>query len=53
MGAAVAEIGATLGLQISTVSTYKSRIFEKLKVTNVVDLVEKVKLYDPSTINHE
>lgn len=53
MGAAVAEIGATLGLQMSTVSTYKSRIFEKLKVTNVVDLVEKVRLYDPSITNHE
>jgi DNA-binding NarL/FixJ family response regulator len=53
LGAAVAEIGASLGLQVSTVSTYKSRIFEKLKVTNVVDLVEKVKLYDASIMNHE
>ncbi|AXY72535.1 DNA-binding response regulator [Paraflavitalea soli] len=53
MGAAVAEIGATLGLQISTVSTYKSRIFEKLNVSNVVDLVEKVRLYDPSVTSHE
>lgn len=53
MGAAVAAIGATLGLQVSTVSTYKSRIFEKLKVNNVVDLVEKVRLYDPSITSHE
>lgn len=53
MGAAVAEIGAALGLQISTVSTYKSRIFEKMKVNNVVELADKVRLYDPSIANHE
>ena len=53
MGAAVAEIGTALGLQISTVSTYKSRIFEKMKVNNVVELAEKVRLYDPSITNHE
>jgi two-component system, NarL family, invasion response regulator UvrY len=53
IGAAVAEIGAALGLQISTVSTYKSRIFEKMKVNNVVELAEKVRLYDPSITNHE
>lgn len=53
VGAAVAEIGAALGLQISTVSTYKSRIFEKMKVHNVVELAEKVRLYDPSITNHE
>jgi two-component system invasion response regulator UvrY len=47
-GATIAEIGHTLSLQISTVSTYKSRIFEKMEVNNVVALVEKVKLYDAS-----
>jgi two-component system, NarL family, invasion response regulator UvrY len=49
-GATIAEIGHALSLQISTVSTYKSRIFEKMEVNNIVALVEKVKLYDPSFI---
>ena len=40
-GTSVAEIGVELSLQISTVSTYKSRIFEKMGVNNVVELVEK------------
>jgi two-component system, NarL family, invasion response regulator UvrY len=44
-GAPIATIAKNLNLQISTVSTYKTRVFEKLQVTNVVDLVEKVKLY--------
>lgn len=52
-GASVAEIGVALSLQISTVSTYKSRIFEKMEVTNIVDLVEKVKLYDSAIIHHD
>lgn len=51
-GVSVAEIGVALSLQISTVSTYKSRIFEKMEVTNIVELVEKVKLYD-STMAHQ
>jgi two-component system, NarL family, invasion response regulator UvrY len=53
IGVSVAEIGLTLGLQISTVSTYKSRIFEKMKVNNVVELAERVKQYDPSIANHK
>lgn len=52
-GASVAEIGVALSLQISTVSTYKSRIFEKMEVTNIVDLVEKVKLYDSAVIHYD
>jgi DNA-binding NarL/FixJ family response regulator len=44
-GAPIASIAKSLNLQISTVSTYKTRVFEKLQVTNVVELVEKVKLY--------
>lgn len=50
-GATIAEISHILSLQISTVSTYKSRIFEKMEVNNVVALVEKVKLYDSSFTN--
>ncbi len=52
-GTSVAEIGVALSLQISTVSTYKSRIFEKMEVTNIVELVEKVKLYDSTMAQHE
>lgn len=39
------EIANKLNIQMSTVSTYKNRIFEKLRVNNVVSLVEKYKLY--------
>ncbi|AXG73869.1 DNA-binding response regulator [Flavobacterium arcticum] len=39
------EISNILNIQMSTVSTYKHRIFEKLNVTNVVSLVEQYKLY--------
>jgi two-component system, NarL family, invasion response regulator UvrY len=44
-GAPIASIAKSLNLQISTVSTYKTRVFEKLQVSNVVELVEKVRLY--------
>ncbi len=39
------EISNRLNIHMSTVSTYKARIFEKLGVNNVVSLVEKYKLY--------
>ncbi|MFD2603129.1 MULTISPECIES: response regulator transcription factor [Flavobacterium] len=35
------EISNKLGIGMSTVSTYKSRIFEKLGVTNVLTMAEK------------
>ncbi|MBN9381719.1 MAG: response regulator transcription factor [Chitinophagaceae bacterium] len=44
-GFTTANIAAHLNLQVSTVSTYKSRIFEKMGVTNIVELVEKWHLY--------
>ncbi|PSL26291.1 response regulator [Chitinophaga ginsengisoli] len=44
-GSSVAEIAERLSLQISTVSTYKKRIFEKLQVSNVIEMIEKVQLY--------
>lgn len=44
-GMTLGEIGSSLNLGVSTVSTYKQRIFEKLEVQNIVELVEKVKLY--------
>jgi len=37
------EISNSLNLKMSTISTYKKKIFEKLKVKNVVDLV---RIYD-------
>lgn len=44
-GTSVAEIAQQLSLQISTVSTYKKRICEKLQVSNIVEMIEKVQLY--------
>jgi DNA-binding NarL/FixJ family response regulator len=40
------EISNKLGIGMSTVSTYKSRIFEKLGVTNVVAMAEQYWLYN-------
>lgn len=40
------EIANKLNIGMSTVSTYKSRIFEKLGINNVVSLVEKFKRYN-------
>lgn len=44
-GAHIAKIAEILHLHISTVSTYKSRIFTKLEVNNIVELLERVKLH--------
>ncbi len=44
-GMTLSEIGSSLNLGVSTVSTYKQRIFEKLKIHNIIELVEKVKLF--------
>lgn len=40
------QISERLSLQKSTVSTYKNRIFEKLNVTNLSDLIQLFQLYD-------
>lgn len=40
------EIANHLNIQMSTVSTYKSRIFEKLDIKSVVTLAEIFKLYE-------
>lgn len=39
------EISNKLSIQMSTVSTFKNRIFEKLGIDNVVRLVEILKIY--------
>lgn len=43
-GASASEIKAVLNIQDSTISTYKTRIFEKLNVSNVIELAEKLRL---------
>lgn len=40
------EIANQLNIQMTTVSTYKNRVFEKLKINNVVSLVEMFKIYE-------
>ena len=39
------EISNNLGIQMSTVSTYKNRVFEKLEINNLVELIEKYNLH--------
>lgn len=39
------EISSTLNIQTTTVSTYKKRIFEKMNVHNLPELIEKFKYY--------
>ncbi|MNE68628.1 Virulence factors putative positive transcription regulator BvgA [compost metagenome] len=39
------EIANILKIQMSTVSTYKIRIFEKLKISNVVNLSEILRIH--------
>lgn len=39
------EISNALNIQMSTVSTYKNRIFEKLKINNLVELIELYQLH--------
>lgn len=43
------EIANHLNIQMSTVSTYKSRIFEKLDIKSVVSLVDLFKLYEENS----
>ena len=44
-GIPLQKIADMLHIQISTVSTYKTRIFSKLEVNNIVELLEKLQLY--------
>ncbi|WAC15172.1 response regulator transcription factor [Dyadobacter pollutisoli] len=39
------DIATDLNIKESTVSTYKARIFEKLEVTNILELFKKVEIY--------
>jgi two-component system, NarL family, invasion response regulator UvrY len=44
-GRAIGEIAQLMNLQVSTISTYKTRVFKKLEVNNVIELAEKRKTY--------
>ena len=44
-GHGIIEVSTTLDLSPSTVSTYKSRIFEKLNVSNIPELIEIFKIH--------
>ncbi|MBC9932527.1 response regulator transcription factor [Chitinophaga qingshengii] len=46
-GASAKEIKQALSIHDSTISTYKTRIFEKLQVTNVIELAEKIRMSGP------
>lgn len=48
-GHGIFEVSNLLDLSSSTVSTYKSRIFEKLGVTNIPELIELFKLHAQNT----
>ncbi|MCF0073897.1 response regulator transcription factor [Dyadobacter sp. CY261] len=43
------DIAIDLNIKESTVSTYKARIFEKLEVTNILELFKKVEIYKRRT----
>ena len=45
-GKTVSEISALLNIKSSTTGTYKARIFEKLNIQNVFQLIELGTLYD-------
>lgn len=45
-GKSTSEISNDLNLQSSTVSTYKKRIFKKLNVTNVVELINMINSFE-------
>lgn len=45
-GQTISQIGQTLHLQVSTVGTHKARIFDKLKVTNILELKELASSYN-------
>ncbi|MBP3943250.1 response regulator transcription factor [Sphingobacteriaceae bacterium WQ 2009] len=44
-GLGIIEVSLALNLSASTISTYKSRIFEKLNVTNIPELIQLYRLH--------
>jgi two-component system, NarL family, invasion response regulator UvrY len=47
-GIPLQKIADVLHLQVSTVSTYKTRIFSKLEINSIIELLEKIRLYNVS-----
>jgi two-component system invasion response regulator UvrY len=45
-GNSTKEIANKMGLKLNTISTFKRNIFDKLQVSNVVDLIEMSRLYN-------
>lgn len=45
-GESISHIAQSLNLQVSTVGTHKARIFEKLKVANLIELKEMASIYN-------
>jgi two-component system invasion response regulator UvrY len=45
-GVGVLEISNHLNLQMGTVSTYKLRLFQKLKIKSIIELAEKMSIYE-------
>lgn len=45
LGMGVKEIGERMGLDITTIGTYRKRAFEKMEVQNTIELKEKFLLY--------
>jgi len=44
-GIPLQKIADMLHLQVSTVSTYKTRIFSKLEINSIIELLEKIRLH--------
>ncbi|ACU63176.1 response regulator transcription factor [Chitinophaga pinensis] len=44
-GLPLLKIAAHMELQVTTVSTYKTRIFKKLEINSIVELLDKVRTY--------
>lgn len=45
-GQTISKIASTLNLSVSTVGTHKGRVFNKLNVTNLLELKELAALYN-------
>lgn len=45
-GESISGIAHSLNLQVSTVGTHKARIFDKLKITNLMELKEMANMYN-------
>jgi two-component system invasion response regulator UvrY len=45
-GQTVSDISQSLNIQTSTVGTHKARLFEKLSITNILELKELATVYN-------